>query len=75
MITDDEELAAIDAYLEGREMETAGKKLKQTAQKRLVGVEGVGNGYQVRWTQVGPADIPANTRNGYARLDVRVVRR
>lgn len=61
IIEDKELLAAIDMYVEGRDMEKQGKQMKTEAGVRLAGVNGHSKSYQVRWVQVGASD----------RLDVR----
>jgi len=65
VITDKELLAAIDMYVEGRDMEKQGKQMKSEANTVLAGVNGTSSDYQVRWVQVGASD----------RLDVRKVRK
>lgn len=60
-ITDQDLVAAVDMYVEGRDKESAGKQMKKEASARLAGVSGVTDTHQVRWVQV----------QGNERLDVR----
>lgn len=73
-IEDDDTKAAITMFVEGREMEKAGKALKSEASARLVGVNGTDGRYQVRWTHVNESEVASFVRPGYARIDVRKAR-
>lgn len=74
-IEDPELLAAIDMHLEASRMEKEARDMKDAAKDILGGVNGQTADYQVRWTNVGPAEIPASTRSGYMRLDIRPVKK
>lgn len=75
IIEDGMTLAAIDMYVEGRELENRGKAMKKEASYALGGINGIGNGYQVRWTTVNSSTVDTYTRPETTRLDVRKVRR
>lgn len=65
---------AVRDYVQaGREMRDA-INLRDDARKRLVGVEGISDGYQVRWTHVEPTTVDAFTKAGHDRIDVRKAR-
>ena len=74
-ITDPEVVHAIDMYVEGRELEAMGKKLKQQAKPVLNGVNGSDGRFQVRWTVIPETDVPGYVRAASERLDVRKVRK
>lgn len=71
LIRDSSLLDAIDAYLEGREMEKQGKALKSEASARLEGTTGLTSDFQVRWVTVNPSTMKEHQRAGYDRLDIR----
>jgi hypothetical protein len=75
LIEDPVLITAVEQYVEGREMEREGKLLKQGAAAQLAGVNGSTGLWQVRYTEVGEAEVPGYTRAGYSKLDVRRVRR
>lgn len=74
-ITDSERLAAIEMFVEGREMEKMGAQMKKEAGARLVDTNGTatinGESWQVRNTYVNPTTVQAFDKAGYNRLDVR----
>ena len=74
LITDPDLVGAVSMYRDGLDMEKEAKRMKDQAKAMLYGVNGSTGEWQVRWTQVGPTDIPGFTRDGYERLDVRKVR-
>jgi hypothetical protein len=74
-ITDTTVKDAITLYVEGRDLETRGKRMKDQAKVDLVGVSGSDGVYQVRWTKNSGADVPGYYREPSERLDVRKVRR
>lgn len=65
---------AVVQYVEGRDMEAAGKKMKDQAKSLLTGLNGIAAGYQVRTTQIPESDVPGYTRAASIRLDVRKMR-
>lgn len=75
LITDEEHLAAVDLYVEGREMESTGKRLKDQAKAHLDGVVGSTGEHQVRWTWVNPSLVPEYMRAGYSKLEVRSMKK
>ena len=74
-ITDEETVSAVDMYLEGNALEKEGKRLKDQAKARLVGVNGNTERATVRWVYVNPTTVPETTRSGYDRLDVRLLKK
>lgn len=71
VIEDEHAIAAIDMYLEGMGMERDGKRLKDQAKSALVGVAGSTGSHILRWVDIGPSEIPATTRRGYSKIDLR----
>lgn len=74
LIEDGLTLSAIDMYVEGRDLENQGKRMKKEASYALTGINGIGNGYQVRWTTINASKVDAYERPESIRLDVRKVR-
>lgn len=72
LIEDEEVIAAVDLFVEGQELERRGKKMKDEAKGHLEGIEGSTGRATVRWTFVGPSEIPGYTRDGYKKINVRV---
>lgn len=70
-ITDAEAIQAIDMYVEGREMEKVGKRLKSEASALLHGINGSDGRFQVRWTHINETEVPGFTRRASDRIDVR----
>jgi hypothetical protein len=75
LITDSTLLAAINMYVEGRELASKGESMKKAAQAELLGVNGSNGDYQVRWVEVQPTTVSSFEKVGYTRMDVRKVRR
>ena len=75
LIEDAETVAAIDMYVEGRDMAKEADQMKREAQSRLVGINGTDGRYQVRWVEVAPSVVQSFEKDGYMRLDVRKVRK
>lgn len=73
-ITDSELLAAVDMYVQARDLEKTAKQMKDEAGSVLAGVNGSTGSWQVRWVQVQPTRVEAFDKQGYTRLDVRRVR-
>lgn len=74
LIEDPNILAAIDVFLEGQALERRGKAMKDEAKGQLEGVEGSTGTATVRWTYVGPSEIPGYVRDGYKKINVRAVK-
>lgn len=74
LLQDEEVVSAADLYLEGMATEKRGKLMKGEAKKALIGVSGSTGRALVRWTYIGPSEIPSLVRNGYDRLDVKAVK-
>lgn len=74
LIEDGLTLSAIEMYVEGRDLENQGKRMKKEASYALSGINGIGNGYQVRWTTINASKIDSYERPESIRLDVRKVR-
>jgi hypothetical protein len=70
VITDEYLLSAIDMYVQGREQENQGKRMKSEAKELLQGVNGASATHQVRWVTVNPAQVAAFERPASTRLDV-----
>ena len=75
LIEDTETVAAINMYVEGRDMAKQADQMKREAQSRLVGINGTDGRYQVRWVEVAPSVVQSFEKDGYMRLDVRKVRK
>jgi hypothetical protein len=73
LIEDHEQLAAIEMFMEGAELERRGKRLKDQSKQALKGVEGSTGAFTVRWSKVNGGFV-AYERPGYERLDIRPVR-
>lgn len=67
--------AALQMYVDGRDMEKEGGQLKREASAMLHGINGTDGVWQVRWTDVAPSSIEAYERAGYAKIDVRKARK
>ena len=67
-------LEAVAMYVEGRDLETEGKKMKKEAGVLLDGVNGSTGAWQVRSTSIDASEVPGYMRAGYTRIDVRAQR-
>ena len=65
---------AVDLYREGVALEKQGKQMKDEAKTVLSGLNGIVNGWQIRTTEVAPAEVPGFFRAGYTKIDVRKAR-
>lgn len=63
-------LSAVDLYLEGKDLEREGKRMKTAAQVRLKEIEGHTEVYTVRWTEISGGHVEYE-REPYKRLDIR----
>lgn len=75
LIEDKETVAAINMYVEGRDLSKQADQIKREAQSRLVGINGTDGRYQVRWVEVSPSVVQSFEKDGYMRLDIRKVRK
>jgi hypothetical protein len=75
IIDDDEIVAAVNMYVEAREMGKEADSLKKAAQNKLTGINGSTGEYQVRWVEVGSTVVNAFEKQGFMRMDVRKIRR
>lgn len=75
LITDREALAAIEMYVEGLAMARRAESLKKQAKSALKGIEGSTGTHMLRWTHVNESTIPAQTRRGYDKIDIKEVKR
>ena len=73
-IEDPDLLAAIDMYVEARDMTKMADSMKREAQARLDGINGSTGKYQVRWVDVGATTVQSFEKAGYRRMDIRKVR-
>lgn len=71
LIEDPETLTRIAMYVQGRDLEREGRRLKEQAKVHLKGVRGVTGTHLVRSTDVGEAYVPGYTRKGYTTVDIR----
>lgn len=74
-ITNPELVSAVEMYLDGRDLERRGARMKDEAKSRLYGVNGVTQTHQVRWVEVAPTVISASERDGYLRMDIVKLRK
>ena len=78
VIEDHDRVAAIQMFVEGRDLEKQGAQMKREASTRLVDTNGVaiidGDRWQVRNTFVNPTTVQSFDKAGYNRLDVRKMR-
>jgi len=73
LITNPEEVNAVQMYLEGQKLAREGKNLQSIAKPILTGVNGATpDGVQVRWTRV---QAPEFTRSAYDKIEVRKIKR
>jgi hypothetical protein len=68
LIEDPIVIEAINVYREATAAIKQLEKDKASAKSVLTNISGNTGEVVVRWTEVGPADIPATTRAGYRRL-------
>lgn len=70
LLTDEQVLAALDAYQEGLELEKRGRKLKDQAKPALLGINGSDGKVALRWIHVNPVEVPAGVRKGHERINI-----
>lgn len=78
VLDNEEQIAAVRMFVEGRDMEKMGSQMKKEAGARLADTNGVaivdGKTYTVRTTWINPSRVEAFDKQGYSRLDVRAAR-
>ena len=74
VFTDEHILTAIEMYVEGRDLAKKYEAQRKAASRELLGLNGIGGGWQVRTVHVNPVDIAATYRNGYDKVDVLAIR-
>jgi len=75
LIDDPTLLSAIDMYVQGRDLENEGKRLKDAAKDHLTGINGTTGTWDIRWVDVQPTTVESFERPGFMRMDVRKTRR
>jgi hypothetical protein len=70
LITDEETKNNIRLYIEGREMEKTGKKMKDEARVALADINGSDGEWTVRWTQKAGYDYAAGYRAPSQSIDI-----
>lgn len=73
-ITDPETIAAIDMYVEGRNIKSQATKMMDAAKAVLTGVNGSTGQWQVRTTHIPGTTLAATQRAGYDKIEVVKVR-
>jgi len=73
-IDNPELVAAINMYVEARDMAKEADQMKKEASAILHGVNGATNSWQVRWVDIQPSTVESFEKQGYSRLDIRKVR-
>jgi hypothetical protein len=73
-IEDPEALDAVDMYLEGRDLEDQGRRLKNKAKLALRDVAGSTGTYKVQWHDVQAAIVPEYQRDAYTKLSITPVK-
>lgn len=68
-------VAAVDMYVEAREISNQADRMKKEAQQVLAGINGSTGTYQVRWVEIAPTVVQSFEKAGYMRMDVRKVRK
>ncbi len=74
VIDSPELIAAVDMYIEARDLEKQAKQMKDEASVILSGTNGSTGRWQVRWVQVPPTTVESFEKRGYTRLDIRKAR-
>lgn len=75
LLTDQVLVTAAEMYREGAELEKRGKQLRNEAKVHLAGVSGSTGSLQIRWTHINETDVPAFTRRGYDKLEVKEIKK
>jgi hypothetical protein len=66
-------LAAVEMWEEAKELKAQLKKKELAYKRTLDGVTGSTGTYNIRWTEVGPVEMKANSRSGYKKLSITKV--
>lgn len=74
LLDDPDVVAAILAYVEGRNLAGRGDKLKREAKAKLDGISGSTGEWLLRQTWTNPTEVPASKRKGHYRIDIKPVR-
>lgn len=74
LIENDDQIKAVERYLEGARMVREGNALKDSAKPDLQGVQGSTGTAVVRWVHVNGGHVPATKRKSYNRLDVQPIK-
>jgi hypothetical protein len=70
VFTDPHILTAIEMYVEGRDAAKHYEAQRKAAAQELLGLNGIGGGFQVRTTHVNPTQVAAFAKAGYDKVDV-----
>lgn len=73
LITDEEQLLAVKAYLEAAHRAKNAENDKKSASDALAGVTGSTGEHHVRWVHVNETTVESFTKRGYDRIDIRPV--
>lgn len=73
LIEDPEALASVERYREAQEMATAAEKIKKALKPTLEHVQGSTGTHNVRWLEIGEAEMKGYTRKAYRKLDIRPI--
>lgn len=74
-IDNPELIAAVDMYVEAREISKTAEAMKKEAQTRLAGISGSTGDWQIRWVEVGATRVESFDKAAYSRMDIRRVRK
>jgi hypothetical protein len=73
LLEDPDILAAVDMWEEAKALKAEVKRKELAYKRTLDGVTGSTGTYNIRWTEVGPVEMKASTRNGYKKLSITKV--
>lgn len=74
LIDSPELVAAVDMYVDARDLEKRAKQMKDEASAVLAGTNGSTGTWQVRWVEIPPTVVERFEKRGYTRLDIRKAR-
>lgn len=74
LIDSPELVAAVDMYVDARDLEKRAKQMKDEASTVLAGTNGSTGTWQVRWVEIPPTVVERFEKRGYTRLDIRKAR-